>query len=61
VLTGKKTGTATLVIELEREGGKMPKVGDHNVILDGKEKPAAVLHTTAIEVKPFNEVKEVFA
>ena len=28
VLTGKKTGTATLVIEVEREGEKMPEVGD---------------------------------
>ena len=42
VLTGKKTGTATLVIELEREEEKMPEVGDYNIILDGKGKPTAI-------------------
>jgi uncharacterized protein YhfF len=38
VLTGKKTRTATLVIELEKEGDKMPEVGDYNIILDSKGK-----------------------
>lgn len=61
VLTGKKTGTATLVIELEREGEKMPEVGDYNIILDGKGKPTAIIRTTSVEIKPFNEVKEAFA
>ncbi|MCK4477353.1 ASCH domain-containing protein [Candidatus Bathyarchaeota archaeon] len=61
VLTGKKTGTATLVIELKREGEKMPEVGDYNIILDGKEKPTAIIRTTSVEIKPFNEVEEAFA
>jgi uncharacterized protein YhfF len=61
VLTGKKTGTATLVIELEKEGEKMPEVGDYNVILDGKGKPAAIIRTTSVEIKPFNEVEEAYA
>ena len=61
VLIGKKTGTATLVIELDREGEKMPEVGDHNIILDGTGKPAAIIRTTSVEIKPFNEVEEAFA
>ena len=61
VLAGRKTGTATLVIELEREGEKMPEVGDHNIILDGKGKPAAIIRTTSVEIKPFNEVDEAYA
>jgi uncharacterized protein YhfF len=61
VLMGKKTGTATLVIELEREGEKMPEVGDYNIVLDGKGKPAAIIQTTSVEIKPFNEVEEAFA
>jgi uncharacterized protein YhfF len=61
VLTGKKTGTATLVIELEKEGDKMPKVGDYNIILDGKGKPAAIIQTTSVKIKPFNQVKEAYA
>jgi len=61
VLTGKKTGTATLVIELEKEGEKMPKVGDYNIILDGKGKPRAIIRTTKVVIKPFIEVEESFA
>ena len=61
VLNGKKTGTATLVIELEREGEKMPEVGDYNVVLDGEGAPSAIIRTTAVAVKPFNEVEEAHA
>jgi uncharacterized protein YhfF len=61
VLTGKKTGTATLVIESERKGEKLPEVGDYNIILDSKGKPTAIIQTTSVEIKLFNEVKEVFA
>ena len=61
VLTGKKRGTATLVIELEREGEKMPEVGDYNIILDDEGEPTVIIRTTSVEIKPFNEVKEAFA
>jgi uncharacterized protein YhfF len=61
VLTGKKTGTATLAIELEREGEKMPRIGDYNIILDGGGKPAGIIRTTSVAVKPFSEVQEAFA
>jgi len=61
VLTGKKTGTATLVIELEKKGEKTPEVGDYNVILDGKGEPAGIIRTTSVVVKPFNEVEQAFA
>jgi uncharacterized protein YhfF len=61
VLMGMKTGTATLVIELEKEGEKMPEVGDYNIILDSKGKPTAIIQTTSVEIKPFNEVKDTFA
>jgi len=61
VLTGKKTGTSTLAIELERQGEKMPRVGDCNVILGGKGKPTAIIRTTSVEIKPFSEVEEAFA
>jgi uncharacterized protein YhfF len=61
VLTGKKTGTATLVIELEREGDKMPEIGEYNIILDGKGKPAAIIRTTSVEIKPFDQVEEAYA
>jgi len=61
VLAGKKRGTATLVIELEKEGEKTPEVGDYNIILDGKGKPAAIIRTTSVTIKPFNQVHEEYA
>ena len=61
VLSGKKTGTATLVIELEKEGLKMPEIGDINIILDGKGHPAGIIRTISIIIKPFNKVDEKFA
>ena len=61
VLTGKKTGTATLVIELEKEGDKMPEVGDYNIILDDKGKPSAIIRTTSVQIKPFNQVDNAYA
>jgi len=61
VLTGKKTGTATLVIEQEKKGEKMPEIGDYNVILDGKGEPAGIIRTTSVAVKPFKEVEQAFA
>jgi uncharacterized protein YhfF len=61
VLAGKKTGTATLVIELERTGEKMPEVGDYSIVLNGKGKPSAIIRTTSVEIRPFNEVEEAFA
>ena len=61
VLAGKKTGTATLVVELVMRGEKMPQVGDYNVILDGGGKPAGIIRTTSVIVKPFSEVEEAFA
>ena len=61
MLAGKKTGTATLVIELEKEGDKMPEVGDYNIILDGKGRPAAIIRTTSVTIKPLNQVDEAYA
>ena len=61
VLAGKKTGTSTLTIELERKGEKMPRVGDYNVILECKGKPAGIIRTTSVAINPFSEVEETFA
>jgi uncharacterized protein YhfF len=56
VLTGKKTGTATLVIELEKKGEKMPKIGDYNVILDGKIEPRRT-QNNANRFRPKNRLR----
>jgi uncharacterized protein YhfF len=61
VLEGKKRGTVDLLIEYENRGERVPEVGDHSVILDGRGKPAAIIRTARIEIKPFMEVPAEFA
>jgi len=61
ILTGKKRGTAELMIEYENRGETVPEIGGHSVILDGRGKPAAIIKTTRIEIKSFMEVTAEFA
>jgi histidinol-phosphate aminotransferase len=56
VLEGKKTGTASLVKENELEGWPINKVGDFNVILDGRDRPRAVIQTLSVRQCRFDEV-----
>lgn len=61
VLQGVKTATASLACSYELAGESTPKVGDINVILDGHCNPLCVIRTTAVELKPFDEVDGVHA
>jgi uncharacterized protein YhfF len=61
IIIGKKRGTADLVAEYEAKGDPIPEIGGHSVILDGGGKPAAIIKTTKIEIKPFMEVTAEFA
>ncbi len=56
VLEGKKTGTASLVKENELEGWPINKVGDYNVIIDGRDRPRAVIQTLSVRRCHFDEV-----
>lgn len=61
VVQGIKTGTcaAHRIYELENE--RIPKVGEYAIVLNGKEKPVAIIRYTAIELIPMNEVTADFA
>jgi len=61
VRDGIKTATASLVWAYEIEGEAMPKVGDHSMILDGRGAPMCIIQTTAVSMRPFNEVDETHA
>ncbi|MCX6648181.1 MAG: ASCH domain-containing protein [Candidatus Bathyarchaeota archaeon] len=61
VLKGKKRGTADILPEYEAKGEPIPEVGGYSVILDGRGKPAAVIRTTRVEIKPYMEVTAEFA
>lgn len=61
VLEGKKTATSSnyLLYEIERE--PLPRVGFHNIILDGDEKAVAIVETTSVEVIAFDKVTDEHA
>lgn len=61
VLHGPKRATAGLVAEFEQSGEPLPEVGTLSVVLDGAGRPACVLETTDVTVKPVGDVDAAFA
>lgn len=61
VLEGKKRASTSLVKESEIEGWPLPEVGQYNIILDGSDKPAAVIKTVSVRRCRFSEVDEEHA
>lgn len=61
VLAGKKTATCGTLSQFGEGGEPMPQVGRRDVVLDGQGRPAAVIETTEVTVKRFDEVDEAFA
>ncbi|MEK4670972.1 ASCH domain-containing protein [Niallia sp. FSL R7-0271] len=39
----------------------MPKVGEHYIVVNGKENPVAVIEIESVQIVPMNEVTEEFA
>ena len=56
VLSGRKTGTSTALVEIEDEGVPVPAVGDVSIVVDSAGDPRALLRTTQVEVVPFDQV-----
>lgn len=56
VVAGKKTATASLYQLYRWTNEPVPKVGDYNIVLDGRQAPVCVIRTTKIDVMPFAEV-----
>lgn len=61
VLQGIKTGTADLVWTVEYEARSVPQVGEYNVILDGAGDALCVMQTTAVSIRPYEDVPAEFA
>lgn len=61
VLAGIKRATAALARDFGPGRDPLPKVGDHVVLVDGRNKPRCVWRTTAVDVKPMNAVDDAFA
>ena len=56
VLDGTKTATASSLWDYEAEGEELPRAGALGIVLDGSGLPRALVETTAVEVRPFDEV-----
>lgn len=61
VLAGVKTATSSAYPDYLEEREPLPRAGDLGVVLDGAERPAVLLRTTAVAVVPFREVSEAHA
>lgn len=61
VLEGSKRATTSLVKEMEILGDLTPTVGDYNILLDGDNKPRAVMKTIDTRLMKFRDVPEEHA
>nr|WP_321981146.1 ASCH domain-containing protein [uncultured Cohaesibacter sp.] len=61
VLEGKKTASCDSLQLMQKDNISMPKVGDKYLLLDGRQKPAAVIETVDVTIRRFDEVDEAFA
>jgi uncharacterized protein YhfF len=56
-----KRAHATLKRDFEQDGGGLPAVGDHLVVLDGEGTPRAIVRNTHVELRHFHEIDDAFA
>lgn len=61
VLIGKKTATCGALWQYEADKIPIPKPGDRWIILDGAQRPRAVIETTEIKTQRFDHVDAQFA
>lgn len=61
VVEGKKTATTSGYVFYELEKEALPQAGEYYIVLNGMEKPVAVIQIQSVEVMPMNEVTEEFA
>jgi uncharacterized protein YhfF len=61
VLEGKKTATASVPAEFEKNPEDTPVVHGYSVVTDFNGNPKYVVQTTEVRIVPFNEVNAEFA
>jgi uncharacterized protein YhfF len=61
ISAGTKTATCSALWEYEAEGEALPEAETKTIVLDGNGDPLCIIETTAVEVRPFDEVDERFA
>ena len=61
VLSSVKRAHATLRRDFQQQLDALPQIGDHLVVLDGAGSPRAIVRTTQVELRHFNEIDDQFA
>ncbi len=61
IRAGKKTATCSALRDYEAEGEALPEVGQHEIVLNWDETPAAVVRMTDVTIRAFEDVTEDFA
>jgi len=61
VLRGEKTATAGLLVDYEREGDELPRIGERFLVLDNEDRGVAVIETTDVRVLRVDDCDLQFA
>ncbi|MEP7056851.1 MAG: ASCH domain-containing protein [Caldimonas sp.] len=61
VASGVKRAHATPLRDFEKDLEALPQPGEHLVVLDGAGEPRAIVRTTHVEKRRFNEIDDLFA
>ncbi|TDT30847.1 ASCH domain-containing protein [Naumannella halotolerans] len=56
IVDGVKTATASALADYQAADEPVPSVGDLGIVVDGRGRPRALIRTTAVEVRPFDQV-----
>jgi uncharacterized protein YhfF len=61
VVTREKRATTTLLRDFTKLRRPLPKPGDLNVVVDGKNSPRCVVRVVKVDIRPLRDVDESFA
>lgn len=61
IVSGKKSATCGALAIYEEEGEPLPAVGEYFIVPNWQGQPRAIIKTTSVEVKRFDDVDEDFA
>jgi uncharacterized protein YhfF len=61
IAAGDKRAHASLQSDFDNDDDDLPRPGDHVVVLDGQGQPRAIVRTTHVERRYFNEIDAEFA
>src|SRR5213080_276440 len=56
ILRGEKTSTTSLLLEYEREGEQLSRVGERWLVIDSHDNSVAIIETTDVRLMPLSDV-----